>query len=407
MSTHSFAFDPIKLSQKYGTPLYVYDVQKIQQQYKRLIQAFDYKHLKICYACKALNNISILNLFKTLGSGLDAVSYEEIQLGLKAGFDHKDILYTPNMVSFEEVEKAIALGVHVNIDNLELLEQIAQKYPSYPLCIRINPHISAGGHKNISVGHIDSKFGISIHQMPLVERLVKTLNINIEGIHMHTGSDILESDVFMFAADILLNMAEKFKSTLKYVDFGSGFKVKYKEHDIETDIEDLGQKLVEKIKTFNIHIGRDIQVIFEPGKFLVSEAGSFLVSVTTVKQTTSTVFVGVNSGFNHLIRPMFYDAYHEIINVSNPLGREKIYTIVGYICETDTFGWNRKLNEVRTGDVLLYKNAGAYCFTMSSNYNSRCKPAEVMIYKGQDYLIRPAETIEDQLGCQIEVSLDL
>lgn len=402
-----FPFSVAELTQKYGSPLYVYDADKMKSQFDRLNQAFSYPKFKICYACKALNNLSVLTWFKNIGAGLDAVSIQEVHMGIKAGFNPQEILFTPNMVSWEEMQEAIKLGVHINVDHIELLEQIAEFHPGTPVCIRINPHIAAGGHKNISVGHIDSKFGISIHQMPLVERLVKTLNIPVEGLHMHTGSDILESDVFLLGADILLSMAERFSETLSYLDFGSGFKVKYKDQDIETDMEELGQKLMKKIIQFNQKIGKEITVIFEPGKFLVSESGYFITKVNTVKQTTSTVFVGVNSGFNHLIRPMFYDAYHEIINATNPQGREKIYTVVGNICETDTFGWNRKLNEVRVGDLLVIKNAGAYCFTMSSNYNGRNKPAEVLIHQGHDYLIRESEIIEDQYVKQKLIELKM
>jgi Diaminopimelate decarboxylase len=264
----------------------------------------------------------------------------------------------------------------------------------------------AGGNSNISVGHIDSKFGISIHQLPLVKRIVETLKINVNGLHMHTGSDILDIDVFMQAADILFNTAMSFPN-LEYIDFGSGFKVKYKPDDYETDIFAFGAEMSAKFNQFCREYGHNLTLMFEPGKFLVSEAGYFFVKVNTVKQTTSTVFACIDSGFNHLIRPMFYNAYHEIINVSNPQGRPKIYTVVGYICETDTFGWNRKLNEVRTGDIVAFKNAGAYGFTMASNYNSRYRPAEVLVHKGKPYLIRKRETFQDILNNQISVDLDL
>lgn len=390
---------------EHGTPLYVYDGNKIMEQYHKLKDAFNYPNLKIHYACKALTNIAVLKLLKREGAGLDTVSIEEIFLGLEAGFKPEDIIFTPNFVSFDEVDEAIQKGVKLNVDNLELLEHIGHAYEGLPICIRINPHIIAGGNKNISVGHIDSKFGISIHQMPHVERIVDTLNMNIVGVHMHTGSDILDSDVFLQASEILLNVAEKFSETLEYVDFGSGFKVKYKENDIETDVSDIGQKLSERMHSFSGQLNKKIDLLFEPGKFLVSEAGYFAVSVNSIKQTTSTVFAGVNSGFNHLIRPMMYDAHHDIVNISNPEGRERIYTVVGYICETDTFGWNRKMNEIRQGDILVMKNAGAYCFSMSSNYNSRLRPAEVLLLDGTAHLIRKRENRKDLLYNQLEVEL--
>lgn len=396
----------LQIAQEYGTPLFVYDADKIIAQYDKMKNALrKVKKLQINYACKALTNISILRLFNSLGAGLDAVSYQEIRLGLEAGFAPQNIIYTPNSVSIAELEAAMKLGVKVNIDNIETLEYMGMHHPDKPFCIRINPHIMAGGNANISVGHIDSKFGISIHQMPLVERLVKTLNIKIEGIHMHTGSDILDVDVFSHAADLLFNVARNFE-TLEYLDFGSGFKVKYKPNDIETDMDEFGEMMATKFNDFCAEIGRDLTLAFEPGKFLVSESGYFLATTNVIKQTTSTVFAGIDTGFNHLIRPMFYGSYHEIVNISKPHGKPKIYTVVGYICETDTFGWNRKINEIKEGDVLCFKNAGAYCFSMSSNYNSRYRPAEVLVYNGVAHLIRQREKFEDLLRNQTDPTLD-
>ncbi len=394
------------LCQEFDTPLYVYNSSKIIEQYNKIANAFDVKKLRINYAAKALTNISILKLFRKLKSGLDAVSIQEVKLGLEAGFEPIDILFTPNSVSIKEIEKAVQLGVRINIDNIEILEYFGHTHNNVPICIRINPHIMAGGNTNISVGHIDSKFGISIHQIPLVNRIVQTLKINVNGIHMHTGSDILDIDVFMQAADILFNTAMGF-ANLEYIDFGSGFKVKYKPDDYETDIYSFGSEMSIKFNQFCKAYGKDLTLMFEPGKFLVSESGNFFVKVNTTKQTTSTVFVCIDSGFNHLIRPMFYNAYHEIVNVTNPEGRPKIYTVVGYICETDTFGWNRKLSEVRTGDIVAFMNAGAYGFAMASNYNSRYRPAEVLIHQGKAYLIRNRESFQDILNNQIEIDLEI
>ncbi len=394
--------DPLELAEKYGLPLYVYDSAIMERQYKRITDAFNVKRLKINYACKALNNINVLKLFKEMGAGLDTVSIQEVMLGLKAGFAPKDIIYTPNCVSLEEIEMAAEKGVRINIDNISILEQFGQAHPDIPVCIRINPHIMAGGNVKTSVGHIDSKFGISIHQMPLVRRMVEATNIRVEGIHMHTGSDILDPEVFLMGAEILLNIARDYKF-LDYIDFGSGFKVPYKEGDIETNIEELGEKISVRFNAFCKEYGKDLTLMFEPGKFLVSESGYFLVPVNVIKQTTSTIFAGVDSGLNHLIRPMFYNSYHRITNISNPGGKSRFYTVVGYICETDTFGVNRQISEIHEGDVLCFHNAGAYCFTMSSNYNSRYRPAEVLVHNSKDYLIRQRETMEDILRNQVEV----
>jgi len=397
--------DLLSIAHTYGCPVYVYDAYKIRSQYERLIKAFAaVPSLRINYAMKALSNGSILKLMRKLGAGLDTVSIQEVKLGLHAGFAPEQIIFTPNGVSMEEIEEAASLGVQLNIDNLSILEQFGSKHPHVPVCIRINPHVMAGGNSKISVGHIDSKFGISIHQIPHILRIVENTKMHINGIHMHTGSDILDIDVFLYAAEILFDAAKHFRE-LKFIDFGSGFKVPYKEGDIQTDIEELGEKLSQRFLEFCKLYGRDLTLAFEPGKFLVSEAGFFLVKVNVVKQTTSTVFAGIDSGFNHLIRPMFYGATHFIENISNPEGKKRFYSVVGYICETDTFASNRQIAEISEGDILCFRNAGAYCYTMASNYNSRPRPAEVLWIDGQAKLIRKAETLEDLLRNQVEIDL--
>jgi diaminopimelate decarboxylase len=393
----------LEIAETYGSPVYVYDAHKIESQYKRLTNAFgEVSQLKIHYAAKALTNISVLKFVSKLGAALDTVSVQEVQLGLKAGFAAENIIYTPNGVSLSELEKVAALGVQINIDNLDVLEQFGSKYPETPVCIRINPHVMAGGNSNISVGHIDSKFGISIHQMPLLLRIVENTQMNINGIHMHTGSDILDIEVFLHASEILFEAAKQFKN-LTFIDFGSGFKVSYKAHDFETNIEELGEKLSHRFNLFCENYGRPLTLAFEPGKFLVSQSGYFLTKVNGIKQTTSTVFAQVDSGFNHFIRPMLYGAQHHIENISNPEGKPRFYSVVGYICETDTFANNCRINEIKEGDVLAFHNAGAYCFMMASNYNSRYKPAEVLWYNGGSHLIRKRETFEDLLINQVEL----
>ncbi len=395
--------DLLDIASDFGNPVYVYDSVKIASQFQRLASAFKkIGNLRINYATKALSNISILKLMRHLGSGLDAVSIQEVQLGLAAGFEPQSIIYTPNGVSLKEIEAVAKMDVQINIDNLSLLEQFGALHPNTPVCIRINPHIMAGGNSNISVGHIDSKFGISIHQIPHLLRIVEITSMNINGIHMHTGSDILDIEVFLYAAEILFDIAKRFEN-LEFLDFGSGFKVPYHENDIETNIEELGEKLSKRFVTFCKEYGRELQLIFEPGKFLVSQAGHFITKVNVIKQTTSTVFAQVDSGFNHLIRPMLYGSHHHIENLSNPSGKKRFYSVVGYICETDTFGNNRKIAEIIEGELLVFRNCGAYCFSMASNYNSRYRPAEVLWHDGKAHLIRKRETFEDILNNQLEV----
>ena len=394
--------DLLKIAEDFGTPVYVYDVESIKIQYEKLTSSFT-ENTKFFYAAKALTNINILKYVKNLGANLDCVSINEVMLGLKAGFSSDRILFTPNCVDLSEIEEAMKLNVHINIDNISILEQFGNKYGgSYPIFVRINPHIFAGGNYKISTGHIDSKFGISIHQLRHIERVMKSTGVNVEGLHMHTGSEIKDTDVFLQGLEIMFELAEKFPN-IKYLDMGSGFKVPFQEGDMETDVKSLGKKVEKALAAFSKESGKEFQLWFEPGKFLVSKSGHLLVKANVIKQTTATVFVGVNSGFNHLIRPMFYDSYHNIENISNIDGTERIYTVVGNICETDTFAWDRKIAEVREGDVLVFRNAGAYGFEMSSNFNSRLKPAEVMFLDGQAHLIRKRDVFEDLLKNQIEV----
>ena len=395
----------LKIAKDYGSPVYVYDAHKMEDQYNRLTAAFSkVNKLKINYAAKALTNISVLKFINKLGAGLDTVSIQEVRLGLHAGFVPEKIIYTPNGVSLEEIEEVAKLGVQINIDNLSILEQFGTKHPNTPVCIRINPHIMAGGNTNISVGHIDSKFGISIHQTPLLLRIVKNTKMTINGIHMHTGSDILDIDVFLYASEILFDVAKQFEG-LEFIDFGSGFKVPYKENDIETNIEELGEKLTERFHKFCKNYAKEVTLAFEPGKFIVSESGYFLTSVNAIKQTTSTVFAQIDTGFNHLIRPMLYGSQHAIENISNPNGKQRFYSVVGYICETDTFANNQRINEITEGDILAFKNAGAYCFMMASNYNSRFRPAEVLWYNNNAHLVRKREVFEDLTKNQILIDL--
>ncbi|MDC0389413.1 diaminopimelate decarboxylase [Flavobacteriaceae bacterium] len=395
--------DLLKAADKFGTPCYVYDASKIKKQYDRLINSFKtVKNLKINYAVKALSNLSILKYINYLGAGIDTVSIQEVLLGIKAGFSPEKIIYTPNGVSIKEIIKVSKMGVNINIDNLNMLEQFGSTHSKIPVCIRINPHVMAGGNNKISVGHIDSKFGISIHQIPLLLRIVKNTNIKVNGIHMHTGSDILDIEVFIHAAEILFETASKFEN-LEFIDFGSGFKVPYSPGDNETNIEELGSKLSKRFNEFCYDYGKELTLTFEPGKFLVSEAGNFLCSVNSIKQTTSTVFAQIDSGFNHFVRPMMYGSNHYIENISNPDDSERFYSIVGYICETDTFATNRRISMISEGDILCFKNAGAYCFSMASNYNSRYKPSEILFYNNEFIEIRKRESFEDLIKNQIEI----
>lgn len=397
--------DLLGLVEEFGAPLYVYDANTIQRQYQRLDKAFSGIEHQIKYACKALTNVNILRFIRQIGGGLDTVSLNELHLGLQAGFEAKDIFFTPNNVSFDEVKEAIALGAQLNLDNLPMLEKLGQTCGgNVPVCVRINPHIMAGGNEKISTGHINSKFGISITQIDDIVRVTEKYGLDVAGLHMHTGSEIVDTDIFLQGAQILLEAGRRFK-TIRFFDFGGGFKVPYKTGDKETNVEELGERLAALCHAEMKTRGNSFYACFEPGKYLVSEAGLLLVRVNVIKKTPATTFAGVDSGLNHLIRPMFYKAHHDITNISNPEGIVQPYSVAGYICETDNFAWDRDMNAVREGDILAFHNAGAYGIMMASNYNSRPRPAEVLILNGKAHLIRRRETLEDILRTQIVVGL--
>lgn len=386
---------------QFGTPLYVYDAQRIRDQYTKLTQAFSKSDVQVFYACKALTNVNVLKVLNDLGSGVDCVSINEVKLALKAGVSPQKIIFTPNSVGLEEYLEATDLKVNINIDNLNLLADFGAHFGNgYPVIIRLNPHIMAGGNLKISTGHIDSKFGISVDQIDQIVEIHQRTGIQVKGLHLHTGSEIKDVEVFIKGLELILSLSDHFPE-IKIVDLGGGFKVPYKEGETGTDMQLLGEKMAETFTAHKTRTGRTFQVWFEPGKYLVSECGYFLVKANIIKQGPSRTFVGVNSGFNHLIRPMFYDAYHKISNISNPQGELKVYNVVGNICETDTFAWDRELNEVCPGHVLLFNNAGAYGFEMSSRFNSRARPAEVLADNGELKLIRKRETFEDVLAGQI------
>jgi diaminopimelate decarboxylase len=391
----------IEIANEFGTPVYVYHAEKIKEQYEKLLSAFKGSNTRFFYACKALTNINILKYIKEIGCNIDCSSVNEVRLALHAGFAPENILYTSNNIAFSEIEAAQSLGVNINIDSISNLKKFGQKFGhSYPVGIRLRPNIMAGGNLKISTGHKDSKFGIPLEQIDKVLDVVKETNLHITDLHIHTGSEIKDVEIFAKGIEVLFEVAEHFPE-LEVIDLGGGFKVAYKPDDEVTDIEKLGKKVAYELEMFQKKFGRSVEFWFEPGKYLVSEAGCFITRVNVIKDASSTVFAGVDSGLNHLIRPMFYGAYHVIENISNPEGPKKRYNVVGNICETDTFAEDRELNEVKEGDFLVFENAGAYGFEMASNYNSRFKPAEVLVRNGKAQLIRKRDELEDLLRNQL------
>ncbi len=403
MSTSLSRQQLLNIADEYGTPVYVYHAEKITEQYQKLKTAFAAAPTRIFYACKALTNINILKHINSLGCQVDCSSINEVKLALHAGFEPKNILYTSNGIAFSEIEEAVSLGVNINIDSLSNLGKFGKKYGhSYPVGIRLRPNIMAGGNLKISTGHEKSKFGIPIEQIDQVLELVKTNQIHIAGLHIHTGSEIKDVDVFMKVGDIFAELVPRFPE-VRFLDFGGGFKVPYKENETGTDVPLLGQKVAELINQLTATHQRNFEAWFEPGKFIVSECGYFITEVNVLKESGKIRFAGVNSGFNHLIRPMFYDSYHHIENISHPEGPLKNYTITGNICETDTFATDRPIAEIREGDKLVFYNAGAYGYEMGSNYNSRYKPAQVLVKEGKAFLVARRDEFTDLLRNQVEV----
>jgi diaminopimelate decarboxylase len=393
----------VDLGDRFGTPLYVYHAEKIKEQYEKLASGFSVIDSRFFFACKALTNVNVLKYIHSLGCGIDCSSINEVKLATHAGVPAEKILYTSNGIAFEEIEEVIRCGAHINIDSLSNLEKLGKKYSSsYPVGVRIRPNILAGGNLKISTGHERSKFGIPVDQLDLLRAIVEKYNIRIKALHIHTGSDIKDADVFVHGIKVLSDLVPHFPD-LEVIDLGGGFKVPYEPDDEETNIPWIANKLKKYLESHLFKEGKTYQLWFEPGKYLVSECGYLVTQVNVIKDNGVQIFAGVNTGLNHLIRPMMYDAYHHIVNVSNSSAEEKVYTVTGYICETDTFANDRLLHEVREGDYLVFYNAGAYGFEMSSNYNSRYKPAEVLVKDGEAHLIRRRDEFSDLLRNQVEV----
>jgi len=384
------------ICREFGTPLYVYDAAYIAGQVARFKAAFAGVPARIKYACKACSNLAIIQLMRKLGTGLDTVSPAEIQLGLAAGFKPDEIVFTPNCVDFSEIEQAVETGTVINIESISSLEKFARKFGgTVPICIRLNPNISTQVNADkVDWWHIQSKFGISRSQLVTVKELEAAYDLKINGVHIHSSSVIMSPDIFTAGARTVFDIAAGFKH-LEFIDFGGGIKVDVGDDSPVIDLPVLGQTLANLYTDFCGRVGRRIEIWFEPGRFLMGNAGTMFAECTVIKKNEAVDFVGVNTGFNHLIRPMFYDAFHEIVNVTNPGGAPQTYTVVGNLCEIDNLGLDRKLSEVREKDLIAIKSAGAYGYSMASTYNSRPRPAEVLVMDGQTHLIRTRETYAD------------
>ncbi len=427
MKNNIQGIDLDQLANKFGTPLYVYDAEKIKERIQFFKSCFSGVNLNIKYAVKSLSNINILKLMKKEGLGIDTVTVQEIHLGLKAGFNPKEIVFTPNIIDFESIKEAVGLGVLINIENISNLEKFGKEYGNtVPCCIRLNPnilfeiekrevegidrsninkeHYDEINEDRMSVWHNQSKFGISLTQYNELMDIINKYSIVINGIHIHASHVIMNSEMFMKNAQVMFDLSKHFPH-LEYFDFGGGLMVPHRPDDKVVEIDKLGKEFKPFYDDFCEKENKNFEIWFEPGRFLVSEAGYLLTKAEILKTNGSFDFVGVNTGFHHLIRPMMYDAYHEISNISNPNGDLKKYTVVGNLCEIDNIGKDRMLNEVSEGDILMIENAGAYGFSMASNYNSNFRPAEVLIINGEAKLIRKQESYDDLMKNLVEIDI--
>tara|TARA_B100000949_G_scaffold113630_1_gene100648 strand:+ start:934 stop:2217 length:1284 start_codon:yes stop_codon:yes gene_type:complete len=397
-----------KLASKFGTPVFVTDSERIIYNYNRLYSAFSshYDKFKINYAVKANNNLSILKLFNYLGSGVDCSCPEEIFLAKKMGFSSKDILYTGNYNSNDQLSYALKQKIIINIDSSSILPRLLKLGTPNFISLRINPGIGGGSHSGLVFGGKHTKFGMSRKDAIHAYNLAKKSGVKQFGIHMMTGSSILDSSYFKKATnkliDIAVEIVEECKISIDFINIGGGFGIPYKPPEKSLDIKKVGSDIG---KIFNgkksSKILNNPWLFVEPGRYLVADSTILLTNVHSIKSGPEK-YVGIDAGMNTLLRPALYGAYHHIVNASRLNSRNKeVVNICGQICEnTDILAKNRKLGNIKEGDLLAILNVGAYGFSMSSQYNTRPRAAEVMISKKNCKIIRQRETINDLINGQ-------
>ena len=388
------------IMQEYGSPLYVYEESVLRSCFRQLISGFPEGLIKIHYSMKANSNQTILKILCEEGSSIDAVSEYEVRLALESGFEPDQIIFTGNNNNLEEIEYCVEQKVLINIGSLALLELFGNRHSGMTLSVRINPGLGAGHHAHCITGGPDSKFGIYLDQIDSVLDLANKYNLTINGIHSHIGTGIFEAEPMLEAMEMTLAVAEKFPE-LQFVDFGGGFGIPYRPDQSALDMNDLSQKMTQRFRKFVYNYGRDLEMKIEPGKLLVGPAGILLTTVTNISETPKYRFVGVDSGFNHLLRPTIYGAYHRIINASCVSGNEEDIVVVGNICESGDIlsrsgeEIRRRLPSPKIGDRLALLDVGAYGMSMSSQYNFRPRPAEILVNDGLSREIRSAESYDD------------
>ena len=366
-------------ARRFGTPIYLYDEDTVRNRYHELARHIAYPDVSIHYACKANSNAALLGILREAGAGLETVSAGEIQKGLDAGFTPEQMIYTCAGATREELQFVVEQGVPINADSLGQLDTIGG-FSNSPegVGLRVNQGIGGGHHDHVITGGPESKFGINLTDIEAARRIASRHNLRIVGLQQHIGSNIVDEPLFLKAMDALLKSAEDFRN-LKYLDFGGGFGVPDKPGDRRLDLSHLGPAIVDRLEHFTDHTRNRPEIIFEPGRYLVAEAGALLTRVTDIKESAERRLVLVDTGFNHLARPMVYDAYHHIINLSHPELPTEMVRVAGNVCESgDIFAKYRMLPECHVGDTLAILKAGAYGRAMASEYNSRPLPKEVL-----------------------------
>ena len=396
----------LELVEKFDTPLYVLAERRIRENYRRLYDALTkhFSKVRIYYSAKANTSLTVLKILESEGAHLDTVSPGEVFLALKAGFTSDRILFTGTSVRDDELRFLVDSGVTINVDSLSQLRRLLNFHVPEMISVRVNPEIGAGHHEHCITAGKDSKFGIWEDDVIKAYKEAKEAGVKKFGIQMHIGSGILTVKPFLLAAEKLLDIARRVHEEVgidfEFIDFGGGLGVPYRPEEKPLSLDLYAEKVLslyaKRIKEYNLG---EPWFIIEPGRYIVCDAGVLLTRVNTVKITPFKKFVGVDAGFNTLIRPAMYGSYHPIVVADNLNSTEKeIYDVAGPLCESgDLLAKNRKLPEINEGDLLAILNAGAYGFSMSSQYNSRPRPAEVLVRNGEYALIRERETLNSLL----------
>ena len=380
LKTPPYADALLEATERFGTPTYVYAERTIRRQCAQLRQHLDGLPAKLLYAMKANTSPAVLRIIRDEGFGLDAVSPAELALALRLGFAPGDILFSANNMTEEEMDAAHESGVLLNIGELSRLEAYGRAYPGADVCVRLNPKIGAGHHEHVITAGERSKFGIPVEKTSDVQRIARAHGLRIVGLHQHIGSGILDGARLWQAISVLLNAAPDFPD-VRFINVGGGLGIPYRPDEQPLQAANFQATVAEPLQAFaREHLGADVQFWFEPGRYLVAEAGVLLVRVNTLKTAYGRVYAGTDSGMGHLVRPTVYGAYHAVTNLSNPDGPLRTYDVAGNICESgDLFAKGRPIQEIREGDVLAILDAGAYGMAMASEYNLRPLPAEVLI----------------------------